>query len=251
MINLSEQKMNITIKPLVIMIFTAIATIIATGTALSGFFVGQSIAKFKTSDRAIVVKGFSEREVKSDMGELMLIFKNPGNDLVEMQKKSEQDKEAVLAFLKSKGLKDEEISFDGTELFDRQTREYSIQGEKNEYRYILTTRIKINTKQVDVIKDISNHTAELIKQQVNIATNMRYYFTHFDDLRTEMIAEATQSARQAALQFAKDSGSQVGEIRKAVQGAFSITSPNEEYNEVGSIHKKIRVVTTVTFNLVD
>ena len=66
-----------------------------------------------------------------------------------------------------------------------------------------------------------------------------------------MIAEATQSARQAALQFAKDSGSRVGEIRNAVQGAFSITSPNEEYNEVGSIYKKIRVVTTVTFNLVN
>jgi hypothetical protein len=239
---------NTTMKPLIIM---AVAAIIALGTALSGFFIGRSIEKFKTSDRAIMVKGFSEREVKSDMGELMLTFKNPGNDLAEIQKKSDEDTKAVLAFLKSKGLKDEEVTLDGTELFDRQTREYSSQGEKNEYRYILTTRVKVNTNQVDVIKDVSNQTAELIKQQVNISPSTRYYFTRFADLRTEMIAEATQSARQAALQFAKDSGSRVGEIRNAVQGAFSITSPNEEHNEVGSLQKKIRVVTTVTFNLVD
>ena len=238
---------NTTIKPVVIMV---VAAIVAVGTALSGFFIGRSIEKFKTSDRAIVVKGFSEREVKSDLGELVLSSKNPGNDLSEMQKKSDQDIKTIIAFLKTKGIKDEEVTLDGAELFDRQTKEY-YERDKSEYRYILTTRLKVTTKQVDVIKDISNQIAELLKQQINISSNVRYYFTRFADLRTEMIAEATQSARQAALQFAKDSGSRVGEIRNAVQGAFSITSPNEEYNEVGSLHKKIRVVTTVTFNLVD
>jgi hypothetical protein len=236
------------IKPLIIVM---VATIFSLGTALSGFFIGRSIEKFKTSDRAIVVKGFSEREVKSDTGVLMLTFKNPGNDLVEIQKKNDQDIKTVMAFLKTKALKDEEITLDGTVLFDRQTREYGGESEKSEHRYIVTTHIKVTTTQVDVLKDISNQTAELIKQQVNISFNPRYYFTSFNNLRTEMIAEATQSARQAALQFAKDSGSRVGEIRNAVQGAFSITSPNEEYNEVGSIYKKIRVVTTVTFNLVN
>ncbi len=238
---------NITIKPWFAVV---VAGVVSLGVALSGFFIGRSIEKFKTSDRAIVVKGFSEREVKSDLGELILTFKNPGNDLVEIQNKNDQDIKAVLIFLKSKGFKDEEVTMDGTELFDRQTREYGEQ-EKSEYRYILTSRIKVATKQVDVFKDISNQTAELIKQQVNISSRVRYFFTSFADLRTEMIAEATKSARQAALQFAKDSGSRVGEIRNATQGAFSITSPNEEYNEIGSLHKKIRVVTTVTFNLVN
>lgn len=238
---------NVTNKPLVSM---TVAAIIAVGIALSGFFIGRSIEKFKTSDRAIMVKGFSEREVKSDMGELMLTFKNPGNDLEKIQNKSDQDIQAVMEFLKAKGLKDEEITLDGTELFDRQTLEHEIR-EKNENRYIITTNIKVISNNVDLIKDISNHTAELIKQHVNVSPSARYYFTKFADLRTDMIAEATQSARKAALQFAKDSGSRVGEIRNAVQGAFSIKSPNEEYNQVGSILKTIRVVTTVTFNLLD
>ncbi len=90
------------VKPLVIVI---VAAIVALGMALSGFFIGRSIEKFKTSDRAIMVKGFSEREVKADMGELMLTFKNPGNDLAEINKKSEQDAKSVMDFLKAKGLK--------------------------------------------------------------------------------------------------------------------------------------------------
>ncbi|MGI9214380.1 MAG: SIMPL domain-containing protein, partial [Gammaproteobacteria bacterium] len=109
----------------------------------------------------------------------------------------------------------------------------------------------VTTNDVDLIKDISNQIFELIKNEININISSRYYFTKFADLRTKMIAEATQSARQAAVQFSKDSGSRVGVIRQAVQGAFSITSPNDEYNELSSIYKKIRVVTTVTFNLVD
>ncbi len=86
---------------------------------------------------------------------------------------------------------------------------------------------------------------------MNVSSSARYYFTKFADLRTDMIAEATQSARKAALQFAKDSESRVGAIRNAIQGAFSIKSPNEEYNQAGSLLKTVRVVTTVTFNLID
>ncbi|RZI46487.1 SIMPL domain-containing protein [Candidatus Finniella inopinata] len=236
------------IKPLMVLL---VATVIALGTALSGFFIGRSIEKFKTSDRAIVVKGFSEREVKSDIGDLTLTVKNPGNDLAEMKKKSDQDTKIVIAFLKSKGIKEEEITPGGAELTDRKVDNYFSVNDKLEYRYVLTTRIKVTTPKVEVIRDIGNQTAELINQQVIVGSSTRYYFTRFADLRTEMIAEATQSARQAALQFAKDSGSRVGEIRNAVQGAFSITSPNEEFNEAGSLEKKVRVVTTVTFNLVD
>lgn len=227
-----------------------VSIIIALGMTINGFFIGWFISKFKTNDRSIIVKGFSEKNVKSDLAELTLTFKNPDNDLITLQQKNEEDTKIVLDFLQSKGILLNEISIDGSELLDRQAREY-VDREKSDYRYMLTTKIKINTDKVDLIKDINNKIVELIKNQINIGGHERYYFTKFADLRTKMIAEATQSARTAAMQFAKDSGSKVGEIRNAVQGAFSITGPNEEYYEASSIYKKIRVVTTVTFNIID
>jgi hypothetical protein len=224
------------------------AAIIASGPTLCGFFIGKSIERFKTTDRSVSVRGLSEREVKADLADLTISFKNPGNDLATIQQKNEQDTKTILTFLKNKGIKEEEMALESIEIFDHFSKEYGDQT-KAEFRYIVTGRIKITTSQVKILKEIINQTADLIKQQINVSLNPRFYFTGFSNLRTEMIAEATQSARQAALQFAKDSGSKVGVIRHAVQGAFSIVSPNGEYDEVSSIDKKIRVVTTVTFEL--
>ena len=66
-----------------------------------------------------------------------------------------------------------------------------------------------------------------------------------------MLEEATQNARQAAEEFAKSSDSQVGKIKNANQGVFSIL-PREQTpgaNESEQINKKIRVVSTVVYYL--
>jgi hypothetical protein len=62
-----------------------------------------------------------------------------------------------------------------------------------------------------------------------------------------MIEEATKNARQAAEKFAKDSGSTVGKIRNARQGLFTITNRDKNSPD----RKKVRVVTTVEYFLVD
>ena len=58
-----------------------------------------------------------------------------------------------------------------------------------------------------------------------------------------MIAEATQNARLAAEQFARDSGSKVGKIKRATQGLFSIDNLAVGLEE----KKNVRVVTTVEY----
>ncbi|HRY00769.1 MAG TPA: hypothetical protein P5171_11635, partial [Xanthomonadaceae bacterium] len=62
-----------------------------------------------------------------------------------------------------------------------------------------------------------------------------------------LIAEATSNARQAAEQFAEDSGAKVGGIRHASQGQIDISDRDQSSPQV----KKVRVVTTVEYFLVD
>ncbi len=96
---------NTTMKPLIII---AVAVIVSLGAALGGFFVSQSMGKPKARRPGIVrVKGFSERKVRSDLGELILNFRTQGNDLAEIQEKNDQAQKDILVFLKSKGIKDE------------------------------------------------------------------------------------------------------------------------------------------------
>ena len=66
-----------------------------------------------------------------------------------------------------------------------------------------------------------------------------------NDIKPEMIAEATKNARLAAEQFARDSGSKVGKIKNATQGLFSIDNAAAGLEE----KKKVRVVTTVEYLL--
>lgn len=66
-----------------------------------------------------------------------------------------------------------------------------------------------------------------------------------------MIAAATKDARNAALQFATDSGSQVGSISDASQGVFQIFASGSDEDDPTAINKTARVVTTVTYALQD
>jgi len=72
-----------------------------------------------------------------------------------------------------------------------------------------------------------------------------FIFTQLESIKPEMIADATADARAAADQFARDSGSKVGSIRRATQGYFSINDVDPFTPEV----KRIRVVTNIDYSL--
>jgi hypothetical protein len=83
------------------------------------------------------------------------------------------------------------------------------------------------------------------------ATGPSFIFTKLNDLKPEMIAEATSRARDAAEQFARDSKTHVGGIRRANQGVFEIL-PRDQANgiqEESQVEKTLRVVSTVEYLL--
>lgn len=79
---------------------------------------------------------------------------------------------------------------------------------------------------------------------------MRYIYTDLNSIKKDMLDKATLNARDAAQSFAKVAKADLGGIRQAQQGVFSITSAsgNSEYDE-SSVMKKVRVVTSIQFFL--
>ena len=83
-------------------------------------------------------------------------------------------------------------------------------------------------------------------------SGMSFTFTRLNEIKPEMVAEATQDARASANQFAEDSGTAVGGIRNATQGYFSIASRDGDaggYGVADTPYKLVRVVTTIDFYL--
>jgi hypothetical protein len=70
-----------------------------------------------------------------------------------------------------------------------------------------------------------------------------FLFTELNQIKPDMIQEATANARAAAEKFAQDSKTKVGAIRRASQGAMEI----EDRDKASPEKKIIRVVTTIDF----
>lgn len=237
------------------------ALLIALGLVGAGAFIAHGFAEFRKSGRHVTVKGLVERDVASDLALWPLKVKVAGNDLASAQQEMEASVAKIAAFLKTNGFTDEEISTQGLRVFDRRTQEYN-EMRADQLRYIVEITVSVRTGNVAQVSKVSQMTSELVKSGVTLAednscfSGPTYLFTKLNDIKPEMLAEATKNARTSAEQFAIDSGSRVGQIMQANQGTFSITS-RDNINESGEgggcgvsdPYKKVRVVTTVDYYL--
>ncbi len=231
------------------------------GLAIGGYFVGKGAARFKSDTRTVTVKGLVEKEVKADQAVWMLRFRRAGDDLKDAHTKISRDREAAISFLLNQGFKDEEIGRQPTRIIDKLAREYGQPQAAERLRYILTSSLLVQTKNVDLVTKTLSATEELLKSGIVLdgeveggTANPRYVISTFNALRPELLAEATKNARATAQQFASDSGAQVGKIRSANQGVIQIfgTDGNDEsgpYSRTSTPTKKIRVVSTFEFEL--
>jgi hypothetical protein len=132
-------------------------------------------------------------------------------------------------------------------------------GGPVENRYIVNQTLMVRTEDPDEVRRASQDVGELVEEGVVLGANMgpeqgpTYLFTRLNDLKPEMIAEATASAREAAERFAADSGSELGGIRHANQGVFVIQARDRAPGVMAEsqLHKTVRVVSTVEYFLVD
>ena len=229
------------------------ALILAIGIFLAGGAIKRGMVKFKEMDRTVTAKGLCEKEVKADKVTWPLKFKELGNDPAELYDRIENNTQVVVSFLKSYGISDEEISIAAPAMVDQQAN-MSYSSEQVRYRYKANCVVTVVSKNVDLVRKIVNSQAKLMRQGVTIVGNeydesssVSYEFTGLNEIKPEMIAEATKNARKTAEQFATDSNSKLGKIRTADQGQFSIDDRDQNTPWL----KNIRVVTTVVYYLED
>lgn len=229
------------------------ALILAIGLFLAGGAIRKGIVQFKEMDRTVTAKGLSEKEVKADKATWPLKFKELGNDPSELYDRIERNTQTVVNFLKSNGVKNEEISLAPPTLVDQQAN-MSYSSETVRYRYKANCVVTVVSKDVDLVRKLVSRQTELMRQGVTIVGNeydegsvVSYEFTGLNTIKPEMIAEATKNARKTAERFAEDSKSKLGKIRTADQGQFSIESRDQNTPWI----KNVRVVTTVIYYLND
>jgi hypothetical protein len=221
------------------------------GLALLGYFISGSITRIKALDRTVTVKGLSEREVPANIAIWPIKFSEADNDLNNLFTALQRKNTIIIEFLKSQGFKDEEVSTSAPAILDRQAQGY-IESDRVKFRYSGTSTITIYTEDVDLVRKTMERLVELGKKGIAIAgedyqSQTDFLFTKLNDIKPEMIEEATKNAREVAERFAKDSKSRLGKIKSASQGLFSIDNRDRNTPYI----KKVRVVSTVEYYLSD
>lgn len=223
------------------------AALLSAALVFIGITLKETLLSWKASERYVTVKGLAEREVKADLALWPLHFSVSANSLEILQQKVEYTHQMIRQFLLAKGFQAPMISLSSPQITDQHVNNYGNRLPEDRYRAEAT--VLVRTPDVQRVKHVISQTGELVSQGVLLAQTYEhrteFLFTGLNEIKPEMIAAATADARAAADQFAHDAQAEVGSIRNAQQGYFSIEDLDAYTPDV----KKVRVVTNIQFYL--
>lgn len=231
-------------------------TIVAVGLIIGGLLIGGGFAKSR-QDRFVTVKGISEREVSADLAIWPLRIVAADNDLTRANATVQTSLTRIKEFLSSNQIDVSQLQLQDFSVTDAQTNQYS-GSNSGGARYVIKQTVVVRSTRPELVRAASQRVSELVSNGVVLSSGGEYgnggptfVFTGLNKLKPQMIGEATARARESAEQFAKDSHSSIGGIRRASQGVFEILPRDqaEGITEASQITKTVRVVTTIDYAL--
>jgi hypothetical protein len=230
---------------------TILGGCVLVGLVALGWLLGHAALEVKALERTVVVKGLSEREVPADIAIWPLTFQEANADLNGIFEAIQRKNTLVTEFLVGHGIPKEEITIAPPSVTDLYAQSY---GDKSHilYRYTGSSTVTVYSSKVDAVRAAMQDVIALGKKGVALSGEgyqgqTQFVFSGLSALKPDMIEEATRNARSVAEKFAADSESQLGRIRSAQQGQFSIENRDSTTSHI----KRVRVVSTVEYYLAD
>lgn len=224
----------------------------AAGLVASGYLLGDGLRRAKVAEREVTVRGVSERDVTANLATWSIQFSHTATDFASAQRSVDDQAKAVRGFLSGAGIKNGDIADTDVSL----SREAPDYNNNQPERFTVSRTIQVRTGDVMRARDAYSKQADLLRGGVEMSSNsISYTFTGLNALKPAMIAEANKNARRSADQFAQDSGVDVGAMKSASQGYFSVGARDgEDCDDCGSTggsspFQKVRVVTTISYEL--
>ncbi|NNC72336.1 MAG: SIMPL domain-containing protein [Sphingomonadaceae bacterium] len=214
---------------------------------IGGYLLGDGLLRARMADRSVTVRGLAEREVTADLATWTISYSARSPNLSEAQNDIDRDTESIRSFFGELGFEAEALQPSGVNV-----SQYS--NNMGQQTYTVRQRLQLRTTDIERAQAAVARQFELVRRGIVLeeGSGMSFTFTGLNEIKPEMVAEATRDARESANQFAEDSGTDVGGIRSATQGYFSISSRDGDaggYGVADTPYKLVRVVTTIDFYL--
>lgn len=242
----------------------ALGIIIGIALIAVSYIISLTLYNIKASENIISVAGSSEQVITSDVVKWRsTISRTAGiNGLKQASEQMQKDLQAVVLYMKANGITDEEITIG---VMNTNTMYvYSGGGYYSEKSdglnqisgYSLAQDIIVQSQKVEQITKTAQGAGALTNQGIVFSSGgLEYYYSKLADLKLQMLAKATEDAKQRAQKIAQSTGAQVGALKSASMGVFQVTPVNSTelsdygYYDTTSIDKQITAIVRTSFIL--
>lgn len=225
--------------PIIVSIIGAIALICV------AWIFGSSYRYKYNNSNTINVTGNAKMDFESDIVKWSASYSRKSTDLSGASEQLGRDRDLVKNFLLQRGIQEKEIRFNAVNI----SREFNYytdsQGNSSNTftGYNLSQQVSIESKDLEKVDNASREISSLISQGVELSSNApNYYFSGLEDLKLQLISQASENAKLRAQNIATESATSLGQLVKADLGIFQITgqNDNEEYSYGGAFNTSSR-----------
>ena len=187
--------------------------------------------KYKANE-TITVTGLAERDFVSDQIVWAGNYSRKTMELRTAYAQLKKDEQTIREYLTGKGVKESELVFSSVSIEKEFNTRYDSEGRTlaTEFTgYNLKQSVTVDSRDIEKVEKISREVTELIESGIEFnSSNPSYFYTKLSELKIDLLAKASADAQERAQTIAKNSGSDLGKIKKAAMGVFQITGQNSD-----------------------
>lgn len=231
----------------------AAALILAVGMGYGLSLVGTGLSA--RSGNSITVTGSAKTSAVADNAVWTLNVSEMSQQVSVAVKKVGTSVDALSKYLVKGGLSSEAIEIGGVTTYAN--NEY-VNGNSTGrvVSYQANQNVTVRSKDVQLIKKLSNGMGSLLQTGVNINNyGPQFYVSNLDKLRPQLLAEATVDAKERGLSITKAVDSELGPVLAVTSGPVQVTQPDSVDASAGgmydtsSIEKSVSVTVSVSFKV--
>ena len=231
----------------------AAALILAVGLGYGLSLVGTGLSA--RSGNSITVTGSAKTSAVADNAVWTLNISEMSQQVSVAVNKVGTSVDALSKYLIKGGLSSDAIEIGGVTTYAN--NEY-VNGNSTGriISYQANQNVTVRSKDVQLIKKLSNGMGSLLQTGVNINNyGPQFYVSNLDKLRPQLLAEATVDAKERGLSITKAVDSQLGPVLAVTSGPVQVTQPDSVDASAGgmydtsSIEKSVSVTVSVSFKV--
>jgi len=203
---------------------------------------------------SVQVKGFATQEITSNLGIFQARIQASNADLKLAYDQLAIDKANVAEFLKKNNVEASILSWGAVNIDEKNVVNESGHSLNQVYEYILTQEFKFQTENVAQVQLLAAAISDLMKDGVRLTTYAPVYlYTDLENLKVEMIGNATENAKKRAKIISEKGKFKLGNVSQVRVGVFQITPLHStdvsDYgvNDTTTIQKEIKCVVDIDY----